>query len=61
MSRAPLRQPGAWNDLFSEAGGTAGPPQLLSPPAALQRLTAAVVILPPLRSPHGFKSLQNIS
>lgn len=44
--RASLRQPGDWNDLFSEAGGTAGPPQLLSPPAALHRLTATVVILP---------------
>lgn len=46
MIRTPLRQPGAWNDLFSEAGGTAGPLQLLSPPAALHRLTAAVVTLP---------------
>lgn len=60
---APLRQPGACTDLFSEAGGTAGPPQLLSPPAALHRLTAAAaaaVTLPLFLPPGGFKSRQSI-
>lgn len=45
MTHSPPRQPWSRNDLFSEAGGTAGPLQLLSAPAALQRLAAVLPLL----------------